>query len=140
MPEVVKYSAHNEIEFTPYDETTELKPSFYFKKDQKLRLNKEYEEVFKNGVRVRSSLLCLIILRNSPSTKIGIVVRKKEYHDAVSRNKIKRKIRELARLHYPYISKNVWIVIQTYKNIDKVTWQQLKDEFINLCMKAELMI
>ena len=120
------------------NETTDSKPSFYFKKDKKLCLKREYELVFKNGHRFKGEYLCFVVLNDCQTTKIGIIARKKEFHEAVQRNKVKRRLRELARLNFPVLLDNVWLVIQTYPNVDKVAWKILHTDFLNLCQRAKL--
>jgi len=66
------------------------------KKENRLNKDKEFDIVFKKGKSVYNSILGVKALKNNlKHSRIGIVVSTKVSKKAVSRNKIKRNIREV---------------------------------------------
>lgn len=70
------------------------------RKREKLMQKAEYVRVLRKGTRVSSQNFTLAFLKNSRSfARIGHVVAKKVVRTAVSRNRIKRRFREVFRLN-----------------------------------------
>jgi len=81
-------------------------------KKERITNAKEFEQVYKNGVIINSG--CLII-RSRPNklgySRLGIAVSKKLFPSAVTRNRIKRLIREAFRLGKQQIPKGMDLII-----------------------------
>ena len=76
--------------------------------DFRLKKEKDFNEVFKNGKRLYSELLSLYFIP-SDKTKVGFSVGKK-HGGSVKRNRIKRLLRESFRSFYSSIDKNFFFV------------------------------
>lgn len=70
-----------------------------FSKAQRLLSSTEFQYVFDRPMRVRRSKLTLLFKPNCYGyARIGLVVAKKQFKHSVTRNRIKRKLRETFRL------------------------------------------
>jgi ribonuclease P protein component len=98
---------------------------------------KSFQKVLKEGKTISTSFLVLKYLEQDlPYFRLGILITKKVSKKATERNKIKRRIREIARLNLPKTSKNldmVFIVIPGIKN----DFQILKEKVLKIFSKLE---
>jgi ribonuclease P protein component len=104
------------------------------KKENRLKKQREFDEIFKKGKGLREESLFLKIIEKEP-TKIGIVVSKKISKKAVERNKIKRQIREIARKQN--FKKGFQMIIITYPSIKEKSFEDIENQLINLFKKAK---
>ncbi len=65
--------------------------------------------------------------------KSGYSVRKKIYKRAVDRNRIKRRMREIIRLHKHKISDDVWLIFHARPNTLKASYKELTKDFEKIC-------
>lgn len=73
---------------------------YAFTKKERLLVRADFDRVFKEGVAVRSQYVTLFARISSlSSSRLGIIVTKKNVPNAVDRNRIKRVIREHFRCH-----------------------------------------
>ncbi|MEO6118908.1 MAG: ribonuclease P protein component [Methylotenera sp.] len=109
--------------------------SFRFTKPAKLIKTDEFSSVF--NFRKRISALHLAI-HYQPNTlqhaRLGLVVGKKTAKLSVSRNYMRRVLREFFRLNQQNIC-HVDLVIRVQKKFDKVDFVQIKQEFDTLIAK-----
>jgi ribonuclease P protein component len=96
----------------------------------------EYESVYRNGKR-RSSPQFVIFFRPNEAgcNRFGISV-KKALGGAVVRNRIRRRIREILRLHTSEISPAWDIVIHPRASVARKDFSQLATEFVGLLRSA----
>lgn len=81
-------------------------------KKNRIRLNKEFDQIFKAGQSFYGKFLGVKASRSDlPITRIGIIVGSKISKKAVDRNLIKRRIREIIRPELEKIIKSRDIVI-----------------------------
>jgi len=82
-----------------------------FGKSERLKSKKLFQSVFDNGKALTAYPLKVFYLPVSdadiPSTQVGVLVGKKKFKRAVSRNRIKRIIREAYRLNKHLIFNNI---------------------------------
>ena len=104
----------------------------------RLRLRRGFDGVYQSGIRTRGRCATLIVLRPSPdgAFKFAVVVRKKEYRRAVDRNRVRRKYREIVRLHRYGLDGNMWLVIHVLAGAAGAAWPELETEFTALCARA----
>ncbi len=71
-----------------------------FKPEQRLRTAAEYDAVFSKPLRSKDRYFLLLTRKNTQThPRLGLIVSKKRIRKAVSRNRIKRIIRDSFRLH-----------------------------------------
>lgn len=107
-----------------------------------LKKNNEIINVIKKGKYIRGSFIDFFIIKNNEKiNKICIAVSKK-VGNSVTRNKIKRKIKENYRLLEDNISVGYNIVILWKKNkeSEKATFYNIKKDFIYILKKEKLLI
>ena len=76
--------------------------------DYRLKREKDFNEIFKKGIRLFSSDLTLVYIEKS-GLKAGYAVSKK-FGCSVKRNRIKRLLRESFRSFAPYLRENFFFV------------------------------
>ena len=104
----------------------------YTKKD-KLKNKKRIEKLFTEGNSVLVFPLRLVFLEvgeNDSGTKVGVSVSKKHFKSAISRNRIKRLIREVYRLNKSVYFNNIttqYALMILYIGNHKPTFQQINE-------------
>ncbi|HEV7510979.1 MAG TPA: ribonuclease P protein component [Candidatus Acidoferrum sp.] len=93
----------------------------------RLLRHSDFERVYKQGRRHPAAHMTVFYLLRQPAggLRIGLTVGK-VLGGAVERNRIKRRLREAVRLHWPVVSMPVDVVINPRKSV-------LKIEFSGLC-------
>lgn len=88
-----------------------------FQRKQRLNSAAEYNNVFKSSCRSRDSQFVVLARRNGrPFPRLGLAISRKTVKTAVSRNKIKRTIRESFRNHADILS-GLDIVVLAQKQV-----------------------
>jgi len=117
-------------------------------KVNRLKNRHEFQTLFREGNRLKSSHLTLRALRlQTPSgmitgaTRIGISISTKVSKRAVIRNRIKRQIRAAFRSLLPQIAPgwSLVVVVQPQAVLSKCDYQQFLQELKQLLAKAEVM-
>lgn len=108
-------------------------------KENRLKREKEFEAVFKGGRTLKGkSVFLRYLINGTDKTRIGFVVSKKISKLAVTRNKIKRRMRDIVRLKKDKIKEGLSIVIVSLPSIAKLTYKEIKEDLENLLNKEEL--
>jgi len=107
---------------------------------KKYRLTgKEFNEVLKKGQSFRIDDLLLKLLQKEKNKKIGFLIRKKILKKAVQRNKLKRKLRELAREKIEHIKEGIRIIFIPLPGFEKKDQGEIKMIFNSLLKKAKIL-
>lgn len=96
--------------------------SFTKKRHNKKKV--KIKNVLKNGEKIKSPLIEYSFLKSNRN-KVAILV-KKYPNNAVNRNKIKRRVKEIYRKNKPQKKSELIIVIK--KNVIKKKFEELKEE------------
>lgn len=108
-------------------------------KRNRLKKNKDFENVFKKGQGFKEDFLYLKIKKNSlKSSRFGFVVSKKFSQKAVARNKVKRRLRELIRTKLPKIKKGIDGVVIIMPGFKINDFWELEEIINKLFKKAKL--
>jgi len=97
------------------------------KKENQLKLDKEFDQVFKKGRSSYVEILGIrVFLTQADESRFGILVSNKVSKKAVARNKIKRQIKEIFRLKLAKIKPGYDIVIITLPSILGKNYQEIE--------------
>jgi len=127
-------------------------PKLSFPKVRRLRRAAEFERVRREGVLYRGKGLSLGVLmagtRRSadctrrhdapPLFQVGFIVSRR-IGDAVVRNRIRRRLREIVRHHQRELGAGVWLVVIARSAAASATYQQLEDEWLRLAKRASIL-
>ncbi|PKM63414.1 MAG: ribonuclease P protein component [Firmicutes bacterium HGW-Firmicutes-21] len=110
------------------------------KKIKALKENHLFQKVYKKGKSVASGTMVLYALKNYDrrNTLVGITVIKNR-GNAVTRNRIRRKIKEAYRTLHPFVKEGFLIVIVARKACDDAHFTVIQDELYALLKKAALL-
>ncbi len=102
---------------------------------ERLKKKKDFLFLYKKGARYRGKYFNLIYLRNELGySRLGIVVKRK-IGKAVTRNKIKRWVRELFRRHKSLIPFSLDMLIVATQSIEGVSWKDFREEYFQALQK-----
>ena len=108
-------------------------------KENRLKKNKDFEKVFKEGKGFKEDLLVLKKVKNNlKSSRFGFVVSKTFFKKATLRNKIKRRLRELVRIKLNEIKKGIDVVIIAKPGLETKDFQEIKEIVNKLFKKAKI--
>ncbi|MBN1915700.1 ribonuclease P protein component [Candidatus Dojkabacteria bacterium] len=108
-------------------------------KGYRIRKSKEFDLIRTEGVKYKSKNFMLVVRKISPKEldlaaekeqtypRFGFIVSKK-IGGAVVRNKVKRWLREAVRLELHSIPKNIEATLIAFKDADKSSFNELRDE------------
>lgn len=108
-------------------------------KINRLRKNKDIQKVFEKGRIFKQDLLILKILSNDlDESRLAFVVSKKFSKKAVTRNKIKRKLREAVYFNLKKTQKGVDLVVIASPGLEAKDFEEMKEMVSKLFKKAKI--
>ena len=115
--------------------------SFSFPKARRLTHRTEYEHVKRNGITHRGKLLILnaVTLEDTGLWRAGFVTSGR-VGGAVIRNRVRRRLREVVRLHQHELRQGIWFVIIARREAATATYGALKDEWLRLARRASILL
>ncbi len=109
------------------------------KKDNRLKKKYQFNYVYKSGEHFSDKAIVLYVTPSkTKSIKVGFAVTKKIGH-AVTRNKIRRRLREIVQKHLPNFKQNYNIIVVAREGIVDFSFDELEKEFVCLIKKAKLL-
>jgi ribonuclease P protein component len=110
------------------------------KRRYRLRHSSDFQRVRHDGKSHASSLVALAFLQNELDySRFGFVVSKR-LGAAVHRNKIKRRLREMIRLHFAGIKAGFDIVVIARQPARLASYAELEQALLQLLAKAGLLV
>jgi len=107
-------------------------------KKYRLRSRRDFSFTYRKGKSVANSYLVLVYRKNSlPINRVGFSVSKK-FGNAVKRNKIKRRLREIVRQSLESIENGNDMIFIVRKNAQQADFKQLQEAVRNLFGRANL--
>jgi ribonuclease P protein component len=106
----------------------------------RLKKNKDFERVYKEGEGFKEDFLFLKVLANNlENPRIGIVVGKKVSNKATERNLIKRRLREAVRKRIPEVKNGLDIIIVVLKDASKeISFEEIEKVVNRLFLRAKI--
>lgn len=114
--------------------------AYTFPKTRRLTRPSEYERVKRDGFRLRGKLLTLGALRiaGSGPSRAGIVT-SRQLGGAVIRNRVRRRLREIVRLHQHQLRDDFWLVLVARRDAATADYAALRDEWLRLARRASIL-
>ncbi len=104
-----------------------------------LKENHLFRRLYQKGKTAADSRLALYIRPNGrPGNRLGFTVSTKLGH-AVVRNRVRRRLREIYRLHEDELVRGRDVVVVARFRATESTYQQLERSFLRLAEKVELL-
>lgn len=101
-----------------------------FRSQERIRKRKDFLLIYKKGRRYRGKYFNLIYLSNNLNFSRVAIVASRKIGNAVTRNKIKRWMRDLFRRNKDLLKSSVDIVIISKKEILELSWASLQQEYL----------
>lgn len=110
-------------------------------KQEKLRRNRQFKEVYMRGRRLSGPHLTISFLPNRlKHSRLGLSVSKKRFGSSVRRHYIQRRLREAYRLNKMSFLPGYDIIITALRfNKDNARFEDIKKELLFLAQKARLL-
>ena len=113
--------------------------SFSLPKTRRLTHRSEYERVKRNGITQRGKLLILSVMPVGDSWRAGFITSGR-LGGAVVRNRVRRRLREIARRHQHELRQGVWFVIIARHEAATASYGALEDEWLRLARRASILL
>ncbi len=112
--------------------------NFILPKFRRLRLKEDFDRIFKEAGRCSGSGLTVRVLPNGLSySRLGLMIGKKA-GNAVTRNRVRRILREYFRLETCGLDSHLDIVVTAYKPMVRVSNQDIRTIFSELLKHKNL--
>ncbi len=105
-------------------------------KSEIIRKRTEFNQVLSSTKVLSGNAITLRYIK-SPYRRIGFIVAKDIVPKAVIRNRIKRYLREIYRIHKEYFSENYDYIFQARAGAVNKNFHEMKDEVLSLAKKVE---
>ena len=104
-----------------------------------LKKNYEFRRLYSKGDCAATPRLVVYVRRTRQQTnRLGITVSTK-LGKAVTRNRVRRRLREIYRLNEQYISRGTHMVIVARSRAASSDFHQLQEDFLRACSKLGLL-
>ena len=107
-------------------------------KNLRLRKNRDYQRVYRRGKSLAMPLAALVYMQsNGWGKKAGFSVSKK-VGNAVTRNKVRRRMKEIVRPHMPRIKRDVHMIFVARPLAASATFDELDKTIAKLLKRSKL--
>jgi ribonuclease P protein component len=105
-----------------------------------LKMNYEFQRLYRKGKSAATPFL-VVYARSGrrPGNRVGFTVSTK-LGKAVKRNRVRRRLREIYRLHEPMSARGTDLVVVARGRAVTATYRQLETAFLSACKKLELFV
>jgi ribonuclease P protein component len=110
-----------------------------FPKSKRLTRASEFARVRDEGRKIRGQLISLGVLHvDLAQTRAGFITSRK-IGGAVTRNRVRRRLREIVRKHQNDIVAGTWMVVIASPNAARSTYTELEAEWLRLAQRASIL-
>jgi len=115
-------------------------PDFSLGKSKRLIRSSDFASVREKGRTVRGNLMMLGVMvgKDVQSFRAGFVTSRR-VGVAVVRNRIRRRLRDIVRLHQADLPQELWIVTIARSGAAHASYQELRDEWLRLAKRASIL-
>jgi ribonuclease P protein component len=110
-----------------------------FPKSARLTESGEYSRVRKEGRSYHGRFMIMGVYRDRATTRFGLITSRR-VGNAVVRNRLRRRLREMIRLSQPRIVPGLWIVLVVRATAARASGDSLRSEYIALGNRAAIFI
>ena len=113
---------------------------YTFGRAQKLHLQKDFQKILRSGQRLKHSCLVVFVYNRSDSSslpRLGLITSRK-LGNAVVRNRLKRRLREIFRLNKNHIKQGVDILFLPKPDALALNYKQLESVVISIFKRARI--
>ena len=117
---------------------SEVADSQRFPKSRRLRKRAEFQRVYEQGRRIRSSLFTAFVRQTDERVpgRVGLTV-PRAVGKAVVRNRVKRRLREAVRRHWSDLPDGHEVVLHARRQIVDAAWLRLETEVQHVFQTAK---
>jgi ribonuclease P protein component len=110
-------------------------------KDRRLTSASEFERVKRDGLVQRGKLLTLsvAVVDNSGLCRAGFITSRR-LGNAVGRNRVRRRLREIVRKHQHHLQEDLWLVLIAKRAAVSASYRALEDEWLRLARRASILL
>jgi len=110
------------------------------RKTQRLRRESEFGQVRERGRVVRGNLFSLTVLKKENAALMrAAIIASRKLGGAVVRNRVRRRLREIVRLHQHEVAGGTWMVIIARPSAASSTYRDLEQEWLHLAKRASIL-
>ena len=111
-----------------------------FPKTRRLTRISEFARVKERGHPERGKFMVLgaLAVQNSGASRVGFVTSRR-LGQAVVRNRVRRRLREIVRNHQHDLREDFWIVLIARRDAPKASYRALEDEWLRLAKRASIL-
>lgn len=102
-----------------------------FSQRERMRTQWEFDQVRQYGLSANGRFLIINVSRVSGTRRIGFITSKR-IGNAVTRNRIKRRLREVCRMHLFDLATDIWLVLIARPAVTMATYHDIEYEFLQL--------
>jgi ribonuclease P protein component len=113
---------------------------FSFSKSKRLVRSSDFAPIRAEGRTIRGNLMMLGVMigNDAQSFRAGFVTSRR-VGGAVVRNRIRRRLREIVRLHQRQLRQDLWLVTIARSGAARALYPELRDEWLRLAKRASIL-
>mgnify|MGYP002519536487 FL=1 len=124
----------------PNLEENEERVGFTLPRSSRIRQNRDYRRIYRSGKRFSNRAgLCYVVKTRRSAVRIGFVSTKKIGH-AFARNRARRLMKEVYRLHMAELKPNCEVVMLAGSFLTRATYQEAEKAILSLWRKAGILV
>ena len=110
-----------------------------FPKTKRLTRATEFERVRREGRVTRGPLFSIAVLSSAGGIARAGFITSRKVGGAVTRNRVRRRLREIVRRHQSEIVEGTWIVTIASSRAGRATYGTLEAEWLRLAARASIL-